>query len=364
MRPVIVFTGGGTAGHVNPNLALIAALRAEDWTLHYIGSAQGPEAAMIPRANIPFHAVSSGKLRRYFSWQNFIDPFKTLWGIVQSWRILGQEKATLVFSKGGFVAFPVVVAAWLRRIPVIAHESDFSPGLANRLSYPFARKVCLTFAGTRRYFKNDERLIISGTPLRQGLDEGIKGRGLDSCGFKGMKPCLLFMGGSQGAASLNRVVRAALPRLLEQYQIIHICGPGKVDDSWRDHPGYCQFEYVDTELPHLLAAADVVISRAGANTLYELLALHKPHLLIPLPAIASRGDQIENARYFEEQGVSVVLAEARLNEDSLLAQIELIYQQKAAIAEKIKTLAIQSATTTIIDLIKGQLRDQYPAYSR
>jgi len=362
--PVIVFTGGGTAGHVTPNFALMDAFNKEGWDIHYIGSATGPEAEMTRTQPCRFHPVASGKLRRYFSWQNFVDPFKSLWGIFQAWRILGKVKADVMFSKGGFVAFPGVVAAWLRRIPVVAHESDFSPGLANRLSYPFARKICLTFSGAKKYFNNPCRIEITGTPIRQGLDDGIKGKGLDLCGFDNDKTTLMMMGGSQGAVVLNQTLRQALPDLLEEYQVIHVCGRGKVDPAFEGMKGYKQFEFVSEELPHLFAAADLIISRAGANTLYELLVLQKPHLLIPLSAKASRGDQIENACYFAEQGVSAVLEEEQLSPGSLTDAIKELGQHQKQYLTQIKALDIHSATDTIVRIIKEQLNDETPAYSR
>jgi len=360
MNTKIVFTGGGTAGHVTPNLALIEAVKAEGWLIDYVGSQDGVESQMIKAINIPYHAISSGKLRRYFSWRNFLDPFLVLAGIGQAYFILRRIKADVVFSKGGFVAFPVVFAAWLNRIPVLAHESDLSPGLANRLSFPFVNKICVTFAVARSHFKNQHKVEVTGTPVRSQLFRGDKARGLALCGFKADKPCLLVMGGSLGSARLNRVVREILPTLSAHYQVIHLCGKGKVDESLQGNEGYCQFEYANEELPDLYAATDMVVSRAGANSLYELLVLAKPHVLVPLSAKVTRGDQIQNAAYFARQHISVVVDDDSLSAQDLIAAIEEVGDRKEEIIASIKALGIQSATSQILALIKEQLRVESP----
>lgn len=361
MKPNIVFTGGGTAGHVNPNLALIEALQPEDWQIDYIGSKASVEQGMVQAIQIPFYAISSGKLRRYFSWKNFSDPFKILLGIAQSYRLLRKLKTDLVFSKGGFVAFPVVFAAWLNRIPVVAHESDMTPGLANRLSFPFVNKVCLTFAAAKTHLKATLPVEITGTPIRQALLKGERQAGLTRCGFKSGKPCLMLMGGSQGANNLNHALRDALTTLNEYYQVIHLCGKGNVDSSLNGNPEYVQFEYANEELPDLFAAADLVVSRAGANALYEILALEKPHVLIPLSARVSRGDQIQNARYFNKEGISRVIDDEALTSASLIDAITDVRQNQDEIVEKIKALAILSATSRIVSILKEQLHDGSPA---
>ncbi|CAM3001833.1 undecaprenyldiphospho-muramoylpentapeptide beta-N-acetylglucosaminyltransferase [Legionella worsleiensis] len=360
MNLSIVFTGGGTAGHVTPNMALIKQLKTEGWTIHYIGSEQGIEHEMIENIGIPFHAVSSGKLRRYFSLKNVLDPFKILFGIMQSFCLFHRLKPDVVFSKGGFVAFPVVVGAWLNRIPVVAHESDMSPGLANRLSFPFVNKICLTFAAGKKHFKRQDKIEVTGTPIREQLFTGSKVRGLARCGFTPEKPCLLVIGGSLGAGSINQSVRAAIGQLTEQFQVIHLCGKGKIDPLLLQYPGYCQFEYAHEELADLFAASDVVVSRAGANSLYEILALGKPHVLIPLSAQVSRGDQIQNARYFQGLGISVVIQDQGLNAETLLSALEEVMQNQGDIKSKIKALNIESATDKIIALIKEQAHVEIP----
>lgn len=351
MRKRIVFTGGGTAGHVTPNIALIKVFRKEGWLVDYIGSKHGMEAQMIRALEIPYHAIQCGKLRRYFSLKNFVDPFLMVFGIIQALYILLRLKATVVFSKGGFVAFPVVLAAWILRIPVIAHESDFTPGLANRLSLPFVRKLCLTFEPSGSRFSN-KQYEVTGTPIRESLFLGNREKGLALCGFEQKKPCLLIMGGGQGSSLLNACIRQGLAALTAQYQLIHLCGKGKEAPELDNYPGYYQLGYADKELPDLLAAADIVISRAGANSVYELLALQKPHVLIPLSLKISRGDQIENALFFEKKGISVVLDEEAVTVPALIASIDTVNAQKASIRANITALNIGSATEKIADIIK------------
>lgn len=347
----IVLTGGGTAGHVTPNMALIDVLQQEGWHIDYVGSVDGVEKDMIGALGVPFHAVSSGKLRRYFSWKNALDPFKILWGIVQSYFLLRRLKPDVVFSKGGFVAFPVVVGAWLHRISVVAHESDMTPGLANRLSYPFVRTICVNFPATKSHFKRQTKVVVTGTPIRKQLFQGTREQGLALCGFNEKKPCLLVVGGSQGAQTLNACVREALTILCTRFQVIHLCGKGKIDFGLVGQPGYCQFEYAKEELADLFAASELVISRAGANALCEILALEKPHVLVPLSPQASRGDQVENARYFEQQGLSVVVADAQLTPATLLQAIDEVFEHRVCIVKKIKKMHVSSATEIIVKIL-------------
>ena len=353
MKKHIVFTGGGTAGHVTPNIAIIEKLNQKQWQIAYIGSENGVEQTMISDLNIAYYPIKTGKFRRYFSWQNFLDPLFIVWGIIQAFFLLRRLKTDVVFSKGGFVAFPVVFAAWLNRIPVIAHESDLTPGLANRLCFPFVSKICVTFAAGKDYFKNNAKVMVTGTPIRQALFKGDKARGLALCGFSTEKPCLLVVGGSQGAGSINQVVREALPVLTQSFQVIHLCGKAKLDPALQALPAYHQFEYANTEMADLFAASDVIVSRAGANSLYEILALQKPHVLIPLSAKVSRGDQIHNARYFAKQHISVVLDDDSLTVARLTHAVDDVWQRAPTIKLAIKALGIVSATDTMIDLLNA-----------
>jgi UDP-N-acetylglucosamine--N-acetylmuramyl-(pentapeptide) pyrophosphoryl-undecaprenol N-acetylglucosamine transferase len=334
---LILLTGGGTAGHVNPNLALVPSLRQRGWDIAYAGSPSGIERELVQVAGIPFYGISSGKLRRYFAWQNFIDPFKVLKGVADAYALLGKLRPRVVFSKGGFVAVPVIWAAYLRRVPVVIHESDYTPGLANRLALPVAQKVCVTFPETLACLgKYAEKSVCTGLPIRPELLNGSSDRGRELCQFQAELPILLVIGGSTGAQAINRVVRSALPALLPRWQIIHICGKGNLQPSLSDRAGYRQFEYVTAELPHFLASADLVVSRAGANTIFELLALQKPHLLIPLPTTSSRGDQVLNANSFAKQGYSLVLAEANLTAEELVRQIEFLYHNRQEFTQKMQ----------------------------
>lgn len=263
----IIMTGGGTAGHVTPNLALIPELKKRGFDIKYIGSIDGIEKEIIGDANIPYFPISSGKLRRYFDMKNFSDPFKVMKGIYQAKRILDKEKPDVVFSKGGFVAVPVVIAASMKKIPVVSHESDLTPGLANKLSAPFCNKLCVTFRESLAYVK-DGKGALTGTPIRSEILQGSKIRGKEICGFRDDKEILLVIGGSLGAKSINDEVRRELNKILVDFNIIHICGKGNLDQSLNSISGYKQFEYVKEDLPHLLQAADFIISRAGANVIF------------------------------------------------------------------------------------------------
>lgn len=352
MTKTIVFTGGGTAGHVTPNLALIKRLQAENWSVNYIGSKHGIEHVLISNVGIPYYSVMTGKLRRYFSWKNFVDPFNIICGTVQAYFRLRKIKPNIVFSKGGFVSFPVIIAAWVRGIPVIAHESDVTPGLANRLSFPFTSDVCLTFEKAKQYFKRKDKLIITGTPIRDELLIGDRNKGMQFCAFERDKPCILVLGGGLGSDKINFALRQSLDKLLSKFNIIHLCGKHKLDASLSEMEGYRQFDYVDEELSHLYALSNLVVSRSGANSVVEILALCKPHLFIPLSLKVSRGDQIQNANYFQNMGVSDVLDESKLSPDSLCNAIFLLYAKRLKVQKSIADLAIHSGTDKIIELIK------------
>ena len=304
----IILTGGGTAGHVTPNIALLPRLKELQYDIHYIGSYNGIEKELIEQFGIPYHGIATGKLRRYFSVQNFTDPFRVLKGLGDARKLVKILKPDVIFSKGGFVSVPVVLAGKSCHVPSIIHESDMTPGLANKLSFSAATKICCNFPETLRYLP-EGKAVLTGSPIRQELLTGDKFKAREFLGFTSDKPVILIIGGSLGAVAVNNAVRAILPQLLKKYQVIHLCGKGRLDPTLNHLDGYMQYEYIKDELKDLFAMADVVISRAGANAICELLALHKPNILIPLPASASRGDQILNARSFERQGFSVVLEE-------------------------------------------------------
>lgn len=346
----IVLTGGGTAGHVTPNIALLPQLIQHSFDICYIGSYHGIEKELIEAANIPYYGISSGKLRRYIDLKNLSDPFKVVKGLGQSIRLLRKIKPDIVFSKGGFVSVPVVLAARFCHIPVIIHESDITPGLANKLAIPFAKKVCCNFPETLQYLPKDKALL-TGSPIRQELLSGNAENARSYCHFHAEKPVLLVIGGSTGSKIINETIRAQLPTLLKNYQVIHLCGKGNLDESLMHTAGYAQFEYISQQLKDMFALSDIVISRAGANSICELLALHKPNILIPLSAAASRGDQILNAKSFAKQGFSYVIEEENLSGNTLLTALNEVSSQKESYISAMKQSGQMDSIDTIIQLI-------------
>ena len=353
----IVLTGGGTAGHVTPNLALLPHLRERGCEISYIGSYDGIEKGLIEAAGVTYYGISSGKLRRYFDPKNFSDPFKVLKGFFEARKLLKNIKPDVIFSKGGFVAVPVVLAAKTRRIPCVIHESDITPGLANKICIPMAKKICANFPETMKYLP-EGKAVLTGTPIREELFKGSRIAGLDFCGFTANKPVIMIVGGSTGAAALNTAVRDLLPTLLRDYQIIHLCGKGKAAEEYNNAEGYRQFEYISKEMKDLFAAADLVISRAGANSICELLALRKPHILIPLSAAASRGDQILNAESFEHQGFSYVLQEENLTNDTLLRAIHQVTENRQSYIDAMEKSNLNEAISTVLGLLESVAKDK------
>lgn len=348
----IVLTGGGTAGHVTPNIALLPKLKEAGYEIYYIGSYEGIERKLIESYEIPYYGISSGKLRRYFDWKNFSDPFKVLKGYGQAISILKKLKPDVVFSKGGFVSVPVVMAAKHCKIPAIIHESDMTPGLANKLAIPSATKVCCNFPETLQYLP-EGKAVLTGSPIRSELLKGDKVHALNFIGnFTAKKPTLMVIGGSIGSVVINDTVRKALPELLKEYQVVHLCGKGNLAPELDGTQGYVQYEYIKEELNDLFALADIVISRAGANAICELLALHKPNILIPLSAAASRGDQILNARSFEKQGFSYVLEEEKLTEETLLEAIRQVEEKKNSYQKAMEASSRIDSVTKVFELIE------------
>lgn len=347
----IVLTGGGTAGHVTPNLALIPSLMELGYKICYIGSYEGIEKKLIENVGIPYEGISSGKLRRYFDLKNFSDPFRVVKGYAEARKLLKNYKPDVIFSKGGFVAVPVVLAAKHYHIPTIIHESDMTPGLANKLCIPSARKVCCNFPETLQYLPA-EKAVLTGSPIRTELLLGNRLSGLQYTNLTVSKPVILVIGGSLGSVMVNTAVRNILPRLLPDFQVVHICGKNHLDQSLTNIKGYVQFEYVDEPLKHLFAAADLVLSRAGANSICEILALRKPNILIPLSAAASRGDQILNAKSFAKQGFSTVLEEESITDDSLYQAIHDTYRSRKTFIHNMEQSHLNNAIQTIINLIE------------
>ncbi len=275
-------------------------------------------------------------------------------GFTESISLLKKIKPDIVFSKGGFVSVPVVRAARVLKIPYIVHESDITPGLANKLSMNGASKICCNFPETMRHLPAD-KAILTGTPIREELGMGNASVGKELCGFTDDKPVLMVIGGSLGAQSVNETVRFALPRILPDFNVVHICGKEKMDNLKLSVPGYKQFEYVKNELKDLFAMADIVVSRAGANSICELLALKKPNILIPLSTRSSRGDQMLNARSFEQQGFSLVIDNDELDEDILVETIQDLYENREKYLDNMSKSSLHSATNTIVKILNDEI---------
>lgn len=353
----IVLTGGGTAGHVTPNIALLPALRESGYDISYVGSYNGMEKQLIEEQKIPYYGIASGKLRRYFDLKNFSDPFKVVKGFGQAIRLMRKLKPDIVFSKGGFVSVPVILAARFCHVPSIIHESDLTPGLANKIAIPNATRVCCNFPETMKYLP-EGKAVLTGSPIRRELLSGKKEKARKLCGFDSSQPVLFIIGGSSGSKFINDTVRGLLPELLKNFQVIHMCGKGNLDPSLDKTKGYKQFEYIGTELNHIFALADLVLSRAGANSICELLALHKPNILIPLSANASRGDQILNARSFEKQGFSVVLEEEAVTPGKLLEVIQTTYANREQYVTAMKNSEMIDSVKKITSLINEIVEDR------
>ena len=335
--PLVVLTGGGSSGHVTPNLGLVDHFRQAGWRILYIGRRTGIERPIVVGAGLEYHGISAGKFRRYFDWQNLLGPFRAALGVAQSARLLRQLRPSVVFSKGGFVGLPVTLAAWILGIPVIVHESDVTSGLANRIATRFADEVFVSFEETVPLIPAGYRVLVTGSPLRAEIFGGSRERAHRIFSLGPGLPVLLVFGGSQGSTMINRVVRDVLPQLIAGWRVIHICGEGRVDRELLGLESYSQYEYLNEDFPDALAVADLVICRAGANSLHELVALRKPHVAIPLPASASRGDQILNAELFADAGTTEVVQEEALTSEALIRTVEAVH------ADRLRYIAAMSA---------------------
>lgn len=324
MNKKILFTGGGTAGHVMINIVLIPKFMEKGWGVEYIGSQNGIEKLLVQ--NVKYNIVSTGKLRRYWDLENFKDPFKIIKGCIQSYKLMKRIKPDVIFSAGGFVSVPVVIGAWMNKVPVIIREPDSTLGLANKIALPFTTKLCTTFPQIGENVSNEKKVYV-GPVVREEIERGNVLRGRSYCKFKQDKPVLLIMGGSQGAQWINDMVRKSLETLLLNFNIVHMCGKGKVDSSV-GMEGYMQFEYIGEELPHILNMASVVVSRAGSTAISELLFLKKPMLLIPLTNSSSRGDQVLNAEYFSRQGYAEVILQDRVSTNTFIHAVNKLYTNK------------------------------------
>ena len=348
----IVMTGGGTAGHVTANIALMPALKDAGYDIEYIGSYNGIEKNLIESLGVKYHGIASGKLRRYFDIKNFSDPFRVIKGYGQAISLMRKIKPDVVFSKGGFVSVPVVLAAKFCHVPAVIHESDITPGLANKIAIKGAKKVCCNFPETLKYLPS-EKAVLTGSPIRKELFNGNPQNALKLCNFPNHdKPVLLIIGGSLGSKIVNEAVRKILPELLDNFYVIHLCGKGNLDNSLTGTIGYAQFEYANEELTDMFALADIAISRAGANSICELLALHKPNILIPLSAAASRGDQVLNAKSFKKQGFSYVIEEENLTESTLLDAVKDVYSNRSKYINAMSQSGQMDSIGTILQLLE------------
>lgn len=346
----IVFTGGGTLGHVMPNLPLIDHYRSEGWKVSYIGSRTGVERAKIESLGVNYYPVRTGKLRRYFDFQNFLDIFNVLAAIFQCFFLMIRLRPDALFSKGGYVALPPVIAAWLNRVPVIIHESDMTPGLTTKLSKKFARKICVSFQNACKYFP-DKKVHYTGLPVRQLVFEAKRQKGLEVCGFDGSKLVLLVFGGSLGAEFLNKLTRENVQNgNLDNFHVINICGKGQLDNEVIKS-NYVQFESLADDFLHIMQASDLVITRGGATSLFELLAMKKLHIVIPLSKKASRGDQIDNAGYFAGLGVSTFIEEEDCTWERINQMMQTTIDKKAPTLSIIDELEFANATEKVLNVI-------------
>lgn len=348
----ILLTGGGTAGHVMPHLALLPYLKKQGYHIDYIGSYKGIEKTLIEKEKVPYYGIASGKLRRYFDWQNFTDLFRIALGIVQATYRIQRLKPDVVFSKGGFVTVPVVIGAWINQVPVVVHESDMTPGLANKIALKFSKKICTTFEKTLKYLPSD-KAVFTGAPIRKTVLEGSKEKGFNFTGLDQSKPTILLTGGSLGAKALNQVLRESLPDLSKTFNVIHLCGKDNLVADLNAISGYCQYEFIGEELPDLFAISDYIVSRAGSNTITEILALQLPNLLIPLPASQSRGDQLVNAKVFEDLGYSLVLQEEDLNVTTFIDAISSLVVNRTTYIDTMASLGASNGTQNILKVINA-----------
>ena len=321
----IAFTGGGTGGHIYPGLAIASRLKEScSCRVFWIGSASGMDRAIVERAGLEFFGISSGKLRRYFSFKNFLDIFRVLAGFFAALGILRRERPALLFSKGGFVSVPPCAAAAFLKIPVFTHESDLSPGLATRINARFAERIFVPYEKSAAFFKaaEGEKVRVSGNPIRAEFAAADAARGRSFLGLGPEERILLVLGGSLGSAEINSLVKACLPELTRHYTVVHQYGEGNDGGLPAAAARYRPYASFKEEIPDVIAAAELVLCRSGAGTIWECKYLAKPMVLIPLRGSGTRGDQVENARLFQEAGAAICLDdEASLRAENLSALI-------------------------------------------
>jgi UDP-N-acetylglucosamine--N-acetylmuramyl-(pentapeptide) pyrophosphoryl-undecaprenol N-acetylglucosamine transferase len=351
----VAFAGGGTAGHVFPGLAVAEELgRRVIW----IGSSGGVEKTLAREAGVEFHGIPAGKLRRYLSLKNLSDMAKTVAGVVAAVRVLRRARPALLFSKGGFVSVPPVIAARLCGIPSWTHESDFDPGLATRINCAFCEKVLVSFPQTVGFLpeKHRAKAVVTGNPVRKALYSADAARGRAFVGCPAGRPLVFVIGGSLGSSFLNGLVAASLDALLPRAFVVHQMGAKEFVPTSR--PGYHGAAFFKTELPDVMAAADLVVSRAGANTLAELAALGKPSLLVPLPETGSRGDQLRNAEQFRAAGAARVIEERDATAGSFAAAVAALLDDPGALRDMgvaARSLGAGNPAALIAGLIRERL---------
>lgn len=346
----IVLTGGGTAGHVMPNIALLKYLEKEFDEIHYIGSHNGIERNIIEKyPQVIYHGISTVKLIRSLTPKNLLIPFKLLKSLRETRKILKGINPSVIFSKGGFVSVPVVLAGSKLKIPIIAHESDSSIGLANKIIIKKCEKMCFSFENLAKKYK--EKGLYTGSPIRDNIFKGDKEKTLKELNFAPNKTTILIMGGSLGATAINNVIFENAEELSKKYNIIHIVGKNNINKKLINLKNYKQIEFTN-QIENYFAAADLIISRSGSNSIFEFLALKKPMILIPLPKASSRGDQILNAQIFHNNGFSHILYQEKLNKDSLLDLISYVFQNKNFYVSNMQKSTIQNANKLILNEIK------------
>ena len=347
----IILTGGGTAGHCIPNLTLLPYLKKYFDKIYYIGSENGIEREIIENANIPYYYVSCAKLDRSKKLKNLTIPIKVIKGISQAKKLINELKPDVIFSKGGYVSVPTVIAGKKLNIPIILHESDYTIGLANKICARYSEKVLTAFPETSGHIKNGQFI---GMPLRDLTPKISENEILKKYNFSGQKPILLVIGGSQGAKAINLALRKSLPNILAKFDVLHVCGKGNVDNSIQ-YNGYTQKEYI-LDIQEAYSIASVCITRAGATSLFELMSIKMPCVVIPLPKGASRGDQILNANYFEKLNLITVLNQDKLTENTLVNAINSVYNNRYNLFNEFKKHNIVNKSEEIVKVVCNYIK--------
>lgn len=344
----IILTGGGTAGHVTPHLSILPSL-IKEYEIHYIGSISGIERDIINKYKyITYHPITTVKFERSLTLKNLLIPFKLFKGIRQSKKIIKELKPSIIFSKGGFVSVPVCYAAHSLKVPIVGHESDYSMGLANKLIYKKCNSMCFSFKDTQsKYIKKG---VYAGSPIRESIYQGNKEKIVKQYNLDDTMPTLLMFGGSLGAKAINEMVFLCCEELSKKFNILHIVGKGNLNSKIKIS-NYHQIEFTNN-IEDYFACANIVISRAGSNSIFELCAIQKPMLLIPLPKDSSRGDQILNAEYLEKQNLCLVLFQENMTKETFIKSIIELYQNRYFYINNLKRQPNFNGTKKILEEIK------------